>query len=147
MFCNNCGKELRDGAKFCSGCGTTIEADEQQAPPAQQYQQPVQEQQAPQYAPPPPEYQQQPQYAPPPVQVQQPYYDPAQQAPPPQGKKKSKGPIFGIAGAAAGVLVFFLVIFPMLGGSDTKPKDGGKSGGLNVESYTDRKSTRLNSSH
>ena len=25
MFCNNCGKELKDGAAFCSGCGTKME--------------------------------------------------------------------------------------------------------------------------
>ena len=24
MFCMNCGKELREGAKFCTGCGTPV---------------------------------------------------------------------------------------------------------------------------
>lgn len=23
-FCRNCGKELREGAKFCSGCGSQV---------------------------------------------------------------------------------------------------------------------------
>ena len=25
MFCKNCGNEMKDGAKFCDKCGTTIE--------------------------------------------------------------------------------------------------------------------------
>lgn len=25
MFCKNCGKELPDGAKFCTGCGATVD--------------------------------------------------------------------------------------------------------------------------
>lgn len=28
MFCSNCGKELRDGDKFCSGCGYSVLRDE-----------------------------------------------------------------------------------------------------------------------
>ena len=24
MFCKNCGKELKEGAKFCTGCGTAV---------------------------------------------------------------------------------------------------------------------------
>lgn len=31
MFCNNCGKEIPDGQKFCSGCGTPI-GQEQEIP-------------------------------------------------------------------------------------------------------------------
>jgi uncharacterized membrane protein YvbJ len=30
MFCLNCGKELPDDAKFCSGCGKQIEAKEKE---------------------------------------------------------------------------------------------------------------------
>ena len=28
MFCKNCGKELPEGSKFCSGCGTAVEREE-----------------------------------------------------------------------------------------------------------------------
>lgn len=48
MFCTNCGKELRDGMKFCEYCGAKQEIPEAQqpvyqAPPqSQQYEQPVQ---------------------------------------------------------------------------------------------------------
>ena len=27
MFCNNCGKELRDGAKFCPACGIPVQTE------------------------------------------------------------------------------------------------------------------------
>ena len=81
MFCNNCGKELKDGAKFCSGCGAVVK--QQPAPPVQQ---PAG--QAPQYgqqAPPAQPAYQQPQ-APAPTQqasAPQPAY---QQAPPQPGQ-------------------------------------------------------------
>lgn len=29
MFCKNCGKEIEDDAKFCSACGTAVEAGAQ----------------------------------------------------------------------------------------------------------------------
>ena len=29
MFCNQCGKQLNEGARFCSGCGTKLEVLEQ----------------------------------------------------------------------------------------------------------------------
>ena len=28
MFCENCGKNLPDGAKFCNGCGAKIEPEQ-----------------------------------------------------------------------------------------------------------------------
>jgi len=28
-FCNNCGKEVKEGAKFCSGCGASLDKDAQ----------------------------------------------------------------------------------------------------------------------
>ena len=42
MFCKNCGKELPDSAKFCSGCGTPV-APEATAPGAEPPQPPVEE--------------------------------------------------------------------------------------------------------
>lgn len=35
MFCKNCGKQLVDGAKFCDGCGTQLEATAAQTAPVQ----------------------------------------------------------------------------------------------------------------
>ena len=57
MFCPNCGTQNADGAKFCSGCGAPLGAQQ----PQQQYQQPQQPQQ--QYQQPRQQYQQ-PQYRP-----------------------------------------------------------------------------------
>lgn len=45
MFCSNCGKQVEDGAAFCSGCGTSLNSQTQ--PPVQQqtvYQQPINQQ-------------------------------------------------------------------------------------------------------
>lgn len=45
MFCSNCGKQIEDGAAFCSGCGTSLNSQVQ--PPVQQqavYQQPINQQ-------------------------------------------------------------------------------------------------------
>lgn len=39
MFCRNCGKEIDDGARFCTHCGTSVSAGT--APVQPQYQQPV----------------------------------------------------------------------------------------------------------
>jgi len=133
MICNNCGKQLKDGAAFCSGCGATVDAGQQQAPPQQQYQAPPQQQpyqQQYQQAPPPQQpYQQQYQAPPPQQQYQQQYQAPPpqyQQAPPPGTKKPlPKKALFGAAGAAAAVLVFFLAIFPMIGGGGTVSDVGG----------------------
>ena len=136
MFCKHCGKEIKDDARFCSGCGMDV----QKAEPVQQ-----QNQQQAQFVPPPTQQQppQQQDQAPSVQQspIQQPYQTPhaqqqysqqqyAQYQQQPQ--KKSKKPLFGIAGAAAGVLVFFLAIFPMIGGGNNT---GTKSGGMDVEIF------------
>lgn len=42
MFCRNCGKELPDSAKFCSGCGTPV-ISEVTAPGVEPPQPPVEE--------------------------------------------------------------------------------------------------------
>ena len=48
MFCKNCGKELPDSAKFCSGCGQSIVAAQPQQTPVQPYASaPITPQQAP----------------------------------------------------------------------------------------------------
>ena len=39
-FCEKCGAQLKEGAKFCAGCGAPVETYSQQPDP--QYQQPVQ---------------------------------------------------------------------------------------------------------
>lgn len=55
MFCPNCGKQVPDGAKFCTECGsplTAMPAGEQPQP--QQLQQQPQPQQPPQFRPPQP---------------------------------------------------------------------------------------------
>lgn len=39
MFCSKCGKEIPNGAKFCSNCGTYVSSQIYQQPPQQQYQQ------------------------------------------------------------------------------------------------------------
>lgn len=51
MFCSNCGKQIEDGAAFCSGCGTSLNSKPQPtvqtSPPVYQLpidQQPVQQQ-------------------------------------------------------------------------------------------------------
>ena len=46
MFCNNCGKEIVDGAKFCNYCGAQINAQPRAEQPAQPVQ-PAQQQAAP----------------------------------------------------------------------------------------------------
>lgn len=46
MFCSNCGKQIEDGAAFCSGCGTSLNSQPQpnvQTPPPV-YQQPITQQ-------------------------------------------------------------------------------------------------------
>ena len=32
MFCRNCGKEMRDDARFCPNCGAPLEKKEEPAP-------------------------------------------------------------------------------------------------------------------
>jgi len=93
MFCDNCGKQVPDGHRFCSHCGHAMTAPEQQfqppvqeqqfVPPVQQHQPPVQQYQPPvqQYQPPVQQYQPPvQQYQPPVQQYQQPYYQPQQPA-------------------------------------------------------------------
>lgn len=46
MFCNNCGKEIVDGAKFCNYCGAQTNTQPRMAEPAQPVQ-PTQQQAAP----------------------------------------------------------------------------------------------------
>lgn len=36
MFCNNCGKELREHAKFCAYCGSPVQAAQTSLPPTQE---------------------------------------------------------------------------------------------------------------
>ena len=118
MFCKNCGKEIKDNARFCSGCGVSTDAGAQMAsgvqtqPSAQNVQPPG----SPAGVVPPVPPQQQ--YQAPPVQPQY-----GQTTAP---KKKSMKPLFGLGGAAAAVLVFFIAIFPMIGNSPA-------TGSLNVE--------------
>ena len=143
MFCKKCGKELADGTRFCTGCGATTQLEagpptgQPLSPPPQgQYMAPPQGQYQPPSPPVTPQSQQQAQYVPPQQQYQTPpghqqynqQYSQYQTPPP----KKSKKPLFGIAGAAAAALVFFLVIFPMIGNSNDKDT-GGK--GLDVEVF------------
>lgn len=50
MFCSNCGKQIEDGAAFCSGCGTSLNSQPQpnvQTPPSV-YQQPIAQHSVPQ---------------------------------------------------------------------------------------------------
>ena len=47
MICNNCGKTIPDGARFCDGCGAAMPAPQpvqQQPAPQPVYQQPVYQQ-------------------------------------------------------------------------------------------------------
>ncbi|MCL1896651.1 MAG: zinc ribbon domain-containing protein [Clostridiales bacterium] len=133
MFCNKCGKELNEDVRFCPGCGATVgDAALGVLPPGVQPEQPPPPAYGqPGHQPPPPPAYGQPGHQPPPpaygqpagdatLGVPQPGYQvplPQGHQPPPQGPKKSKAPLFAIGGAAAAVLVFFLVIFPMIGGN------------------------------
>lgn len=42
MFCKNCGNQIPDGVKFCSGCGTAVDTQPQVTPAEPTNQQPVQ---------------------------------------------------------------------------------------------------------
>jgi len=102
MFCKNCGKVLKDSAKFCSGCGSAVEP------------QPEQPQQTP---PPQPQvYQQQPygQPAPPPGQTyQQPYGQPAYTTPGYNAKpaaQKARNKLFIIIAIAVAAVVIIGLI-------------------------------------
>lgn len=71
MFCPNCGKQLHDGVKFCSGCGHALSpvGEELSAPTAATGAQPT-------YAPPQQQPYQQPNFPPQPQQYQQQAYAP-----------------------------------------------------------------------
>lgn len=132
MYCTNCGAPNSDQAAFCTTCGATLNAPEEQKPQQQQEPQKQQPAPPPQQQPPqqPQQYAQQ-QYEQPPQQPyqgqayppqgypQQPAYGYPQQAPP---KKKKTGLIIGIV---AGVVVLAIVLALVLssGGGG-----GGKSG-------------------
>ena len=102
-FCDNCGQELKDGAKFCIGCGAVVKGEQAQPEQPAGVQPPL----APQ---PGPGQQPQQQYAPPPG-----YQAPGGQPPP---KKKSKKPWIFAGVAAAVVLVIVLAV--NLGGGKNK---------------------------
>ncbi len=139
MFCQNCGQNLSDDAKFCENCGA-LTAPQSAAPAAQSpsppYQQPVQPAyQQPAATPPPyqqpsqPVYQQPYAYQKPPVQqaygqggYQQPV-QPAYQQPYGYGaapvKKKSKaGLIVGIILGVVVLVVGVIVLVSVLGKKD-----------------------------
>mgnify|MGYP000774079505 FL=1 len=92
QFCNQCGAQMNDGAKFCPKCGATIGQ-----PQAPQYSQPNNDQSfnAPGFNPAPNNYQQQTQVPPqqqvygqvPPQQQQPPVYGQNTQIPPYQAPK------------------------------------------------------------
>ena len=132
MFCKNCGKEIKENARFCTGCGVAT------TPVAQQQDQASQVQQQYQQATAPPQ-----QYQAPPVQqqYQQATAPPQQYQTPPKQNKKYMKPVLGLAGAAAAACVFFIGIFPMIGGdTDLGSMDieinventGGRSAGFDV---------------
>lgn len=114
MFCNNCGKQNPDGAKFCSGCGSTISVEPPVAPV-----QPVQQ----------PTYQ---------ASVQQPVYQaPVQQdiAPAP---KKSNGKLIAIIisivvviGLVVGGIFLFGDKLGITGGSKEETTQNDNNGGSN----------------
>lgn len=82
MFCQNCGKQLPDGSRFCEFCGAQIVASPAQQPP----QQPVQQ------------------------QYQQPYIQPT--AYPQQPRKKTPWGLIGGCAAAVAVLAVVLFVYP-----------------------------------
>lgn len=102
MFCQKCGKQIADTAKFCDGCGAPVSGSAPQQP---QYQQP--------------RYQQ--------AQYQQPQYQQTRQ---PEKKQKSKAPVWvSIVVVLAVFLIGRFVIAPAMlsGGSDSSA--GQSSGG------------------
>ena len=144
MYCKSCGKNLNDNAKFCSACGTIVNAGADKAQDAQ-----PQPSQVPPQAPPQaqPQYQQPQQFAqtPPPAQqyqqpgYQQPGYQQAQYGgyAVPAQKKSKKKPLIGIASGVAAVLVFLLVILPVIKGPDIPVTPSGPATPTNIEIYID----------
>lgn len=83
MFCSNCGKQIEDGAAFCSGCGTSLNSQPQPQAQIQTVEQPV--------------YQQ---------PVQQPIYQQPAQQPSNQNPVSSKKRTAGIAMVVLSAMVF-----------------------------------------
>lgn len=90
MFCPQCGKQLNDGAKFCSGCGSPVAAVPTPAQPAPVQHEPVQ-----------PTTPVQPE----PVAAQSAYTTYAAAAVAPEKKKSKKGLVIGIIAALVAVAV------------------------------------------
>jgi len=111
-FCPNCGTPLKEGARFCGGCGAKrpdgLGQPAQQTQPQYTPQTPAQQQPPPPVQPPPPTQPQTPaqQQPPPPVQPQ--YAPPI---PEPEQKKKGKAPFFAVGGAVIAVALAVTLIF------------------------------------
>lgn len=58
MVCKNCGKEVKEGTKFCTDCGTPVQPEPQATYSRPNYQQPPQQQYQQQYAQPYQQYNQ-----------------------------------------------------------------------------------------
>ena len=50
MVCKNCGKEVKEGTKFCTDCGAPVQPEPQATYNQPNYQQPPQQQYQQQYA-------------------------------------------------------------------------------------------------
>jgi len=139
-YCKQCGAQLNESARFCPGCGATVEAEpgqQEYAPPGQPQQQeyapPGQPQQQ-EYAPPPqqgyepPGYPPQQGYAPPPPQPEQPPQAYGYTTPPPPKKKLPVWLIIVI------IVVAFLAICVIVALADSDDTAGrGDAGGPDVE--------------
>lgn len=58
MVCKNCGKEVKEGTKFCTDCGAPVQPEPQETYSRPNYQQPPQQQYQQQYAQPYQQYNQ-----------------------------------------------------------------------------------------
>ena len=115
MYCANCGNEVKDGVKFCTGCGTPVEAGQ---PPAQQTAPPAP---APQGGTVPP-YQHAPTAQQPTQIPQQPVQYQSYTAPEKTPFYKKKAFLI-----AAGVLLFMVIIGSLM--EDNNPPSGGEQAG------------------
>jgi len=114
-FCNNCGSELKEGARFCEQCGTPV----QQAPqapeqPAYTYQEPVYQQ---------PAYTYQQQYT---------YQQPEVVTPAPAQSGDAKGAmIMSIIGLALSELgIPGIILSAIAKGKVKKAEEAGATGGM-----------------
>lgn len=141
MFCPNCGTQNPDNVKFCTGCGTPLQAADQgtvvlnqpQVPPTPQYQPQVPPAQPISSVPPVQQYQQSvpptPQYQPPVTQGPQ----------KPKNNKKTGLIIGGVVGAVV-LIVAIVLIVVFAGGKDKdsdKSKDSEKSPKTTVSEVQD----------